>query len=102
MATTSTLPYGDLTGTGGGSGMARIPTVDEHDPGTSPEAREFLRSTEDVTGTVFNALRLLANHPKQARALMGFVRSVRKSSDLPRAITELVWITSAIVNGCHY
>jgi hypothetical protein len=82
--------------------MARIPTLREDDPATSPEAREFLLSTEDVTGKIFNAMRLLANHPRQGRTLMELARSVRQQNSLTPAQTEFAWMTSAVVNGCHY
>jgi hypothetical protein len=57
--------------------MARIPTLREDDPATPPEAQEFLKRVEGGLGEVFNAVRLLANHPQQANALIDFVRSVR-------------------------
>ena len=62
--------------------MVRIPTVREDDPGTPPEAREFLKRVEGGLGEVFNAARLLANHPQQANALIEFVRSVRHHNSL--------------------
>lgn len=44
--------------------MARIPTVREDDPAAPYEARESLKRVEDGHGEVFNAVRVLANHPK--------------------------------------
>ena len=83
--------------------MARIPTLSEHDPETPPEAREFLLDTRDnATGEIFNSIRLMANHPAQSRKLIELVRSLRKDGGLTRTQTELVWTTSALVNGCHY
>ncbi len=38
--------------------MARIPLVREDDPGTPPEARDFLKRMEGGFGKVFNAARL--------------------------------------------
>ena len=77
--------------------MARIPTVREDDPGTPPEAREFLKRVEGGLGEVFNAVRLLANHPQQANALIGFVRSVRHHNSL----TVLRKIIRAAAKNTH-
>ena len=83
--------------------MARIPTLSEDDPATPPEARDFLLNTRDnVTGEIFNSIRLMANHPTQARKLVELIRSLRKDGGLTRIQTEFVWTTSALVNGCHY
>jgi hypothetical protein len=83
--------------------MARIPTLSEVDPTTPPEARDFLVNTRDnVTGEIFNSLRLLANHPTLAGKLVELIRALRQEGGLTRTQTELVWTTSATVNGCHY
>lgn len=83
--------------------MARIPTLSEDDPATASDAREFLLNTrENVTGEIFNSIRLMANHPRQARKLIELIRSLRKDGGMTPIQTELVWTTSAAVNGCHY
>ena len=82
--------------------MARIPTVREDDPATSPEAREFLKRVEGGLGEVFNAVRLLANHPQQANALIDFVRSVRHRNSLTPTLTELAYLTASLANRCYY
>lgn len=83
--------------------MARIPTLRENDPATSPEAVDFLVKTRDnATGEIFNSIRLMANHPAQSGKLIELVRSLRRDGGLTRTQTELVWTTSALVNGCHY
>jgi hypothetical protein len=69
--------------------MTRIPQLREDDPLTPPEAREFLDKVERTMGEVFNALRLLANHPAQAKALIEFVKAVRYRNTLTPALTEL-------------
>jgi alkylhydroperoxidase family enzyme len=82
--------------------MARIPTMREDDPGTPPEAQEFLKRVECGLGEVFNAVRLLANHPQQANALIDFVRSVRYHNSLTPTLTELAYTTASVANSCHY
>ncbi len=83
--------------------MARIRTLSEGDPATPRDARDFLLNTRDnVTGEIFNSIRLMANHPARARKLVELIRSLRKESGLTRIQVELVWTTSAVVNGCHY
>jgi alkylhydroperoxidase family enzyme len=82
--------------------MARIPQLREDDPLTPPEAREFLHTVESAIGEVFNALRLLANHPQQARALIDFVKAIRYRNTLTPALTELAYTTASVANRCHY
>jgi len=82
--------------------MARILIVREDDPTTLPEAREFLKRVEGGLGEVFNAARLLANHPKQANALIDFVQSVRYRNNLTPTFTELAYTAASVTNRCHY
>jgi len=82
--------------------MARIPLVQEDDPTTPPEAREFLKRVEGAQGEVFNGVRLLANHPQQGNALIDFVRSVRHHNTLTPTLTEIAYTTASVVNRCHY
>jgi alkylhydroperoxidase family enzyme len=82
--------------------MARIPQLRADDPSTPAEAREFLRTAESSMGEVFNALRLLANHPQQAKALIDFVKAVRYRNTLTPALTELAYMTASVTNRCHY
>jgi alkylhydroperoxidase family enzyme len=82
--------------------MARIPIVREDDPATPPETREFLKRVKGGHGEVFNGVRLLANHPQQANALLDFVRSVRHHNSLTPTLTELAYTTASVANRCHY
>jgi alkylhydroperoxidase family enzyme len=82
--------------------MARIPQLREDDSSTPQEAREFLRTASSTTGEVFNTLRLLANHPQQAKALVDFVKAVRYRNTLTPTITELAYTTASVANRCHY
>jgi len=82
--------------------MVRIPQLREDDPSTPREAREFLHAAESSMGEVFNALRLLANHPQQARALIDFVKAIRYRNTLTPALTELAYTTASVANRCHY
>lgn len=82
--------------------MARIPTVSEDDPTTQPEQRAFLKRVQDGFGEVFDSVRLLANHPQQANALIDFVGSVRRRNTLTPVLTELAYTTASVVNGCYY
>jgi alkylhydroperoxidase family enzyme len=76
--------------------------VREDDPATPPEARAFLKRVEGGFGEVFNSVRLLAHHPRQASALVDFVRSVRHHNSLTPTLTELAYTTASVVNSCHY
>ncbi|HET7343743.1 MAG TPA: carboxymuconolactone decarboxylase family protein [Methylomirabilota bacterium] len=82
--------------------MARIPRLHEDDPATPAAAREFLQTAQRTMGKVFNTLRLLANHPQQAAALLEFVKAVRYRNTLTPALTELAYTTASIANRCHY
>ncbi len=75
--------------------MPRIPQLREDDPSTPPEAREFLHTVKSAMGEVFNSVRLLANHPQQATALVNFVKAVRYRNTLMPALTELEYTTVA-------
>jgi len=84
--------------------MARIPTLREDDPATPAEARQFLKRVEGGLAEVFNSVRvrLLANHPQQAKAFIDFVRSVRYHNSVTPTLTELADTTASVVNRCHY
>jgi len=53
-------------------------------------------------GEIFNAVRMLANYPQQARALVDFVKAVRYRNTLTPALTELAYTTASAANRCHY
>jgi alkylhydroperoxidase family enzyme len=82
--------------------MARIPQLREDDPSTPPEAREFLHTVKSAMGELFNSVRLLANHPQQATALVNFVRAVRYRNTLTPELSELAYMTASVTNRCHY
>jgi alkylhydroperoxidase family enzyme len=82
--------------------MPRIPQLREDDPLTPPEAREFLNTVKSTMGEVFNSVRLLANHPQQATALVDFVKAVRYRNTLTPTLTELAYMTASVTNRCHY
>lgn len=81
------------------------PTNSDHQRGRSRSANRSLCVPEaDGTqrGHVFNGLRLLANHPRQATLLMKFAQSVRYESTLDQTLAELAYLTASTVNCCHY
>ncbi len=82
--------------------MARVPIVREDDSATSGEAREFLKRVEGGFGEVFNSMRLFANHPRIANALVDFRQSIRHHGELTPVLAELAWTTASLVNACHY
>jgi alkylhydroperoxidase family enzyme len=57
---------------------------------------------EGGLGEVLNAVRLLANHPQPANALIDFVRSVRYHNNLTPTLTELAYTAASVANCCHY
>jgi hypothetical protein len=61
-----------------------------------------VNTRDNVTGEIFNSIRLMANHPTLSRRLVELVRAVRQEGGLTRTQAELAWTTSAAVNGCHY
>jgi alkylhydroperoxidase family enzyme len=82
--------------------MARIPQLRDDDPSISPEARQFLQMVKTTMGEVFNSVRLLANHPQQAAALVDFVKAVRYRNTLTPQLTELAYTAASVANRCHY
>jgi len=69
---------------------------------TRPRRGRSCRRWKTGSGEVFNSVRLLANHPRQATALLDFVRSVRHHNSLTPTLTELVYTTATVINQCHY
>lgn len=83
--------------------MARIPLLNESDPGLSGDSREFLAQSGRARGKMLNLYRALANRPEAGRALSELIRTVyRSSSSLPPKEAELAYLTSTVVNNCYY
>lgn len=83
--------------------MARIPILQEDDPGLSEDSRTFLEQSGKARGKMLNLYRALANRPEAGRALSELVRTVyRSGSTLPPKDAELAYLTATVVNNCYY
>ena len=83
--------------------MARIPILQEDDPGLSEDSGTFLEQSGKARGKMLNLYRALANRPEASRALSELVRTVyRSGSSLPPKDAELAYLTATVVNNCYY
>lgn len=83
--------------------MARIPLLQEDDPGISGEQRGFLQAAGKARGRLLNLYRALANRPDAGTAFSGLVRTAyRSGSTLPPKQAELAYLTATVVNNCYY
>ena len=83
--------------------MARIPILQEDDPGISEDGRAFLAQARRARGRTLNLYRALANRPEAGRAFSELVRTVyRSESTLPAKDAELAYLTATVVNNCYY
>jgi hypothetical protein len=80
--------------------MARIPLIDPDDPNIDPDVREALLRSARADGGVPNILRARANHPKALIA--GDAVAYTPGSLITPAQRELAYLTSSVVNSCHY
>ena len=83
--------------------MARIPILQESDPGLTEEQRAFLEDAGKARGRLLNVYRAMANRPPAGRAFSEMVRTVyRSNSTLTRRHGELAYLTATVVNDCFY
>lgn len=81
--------------------MARISLIDPHAASTDPRAAEVLRRQEDEIG-LWNVFKAIANHPDVLAATDDFAKVVYRENSLTPAENELAWLSTSIVNECHY
>lgn len=81
--------------------MARIPLVDPDDPATDPRAAEILRGQDDEIG-LWNVFKAMANNTQVLEATENFAKAVYRENSLTPIENELAWLSTSIVNECHY
>ncbi len=83
--------------------MARIPLIDPDDPDLDPEvARAFTERAADA-GYVRNVSRALAFHPAALNAVTALrAAGYGPDSSLSPVEAELAYLTTSVVNACHY
>jgi alkylhydroperoxidase family enzyme len=83
--------------------MARIPILQESDPGLIEDQRAFLADAGKARGRLLNIYRAMANRPPAGRAFAEMVRTVYRSrSTLTPKHGELAYLTATVVNNCFY
>jgi alkylhydroperoxidase family enzyme len=82
--------------------MARLPLVDPDDESTNESARRLLAGIRAGAGRDYNVFRAVANHPALLEALASFSASAYFLNSLPPTQRELAYLTSSVVNECHY
>ena len=83
--------------------MARIPILQEDDPGLPPAARSFLQEAAQARGRMLNIYRVMANRPEAGRTFLALMQTVyRGDTTLDPSNAELAYLTATVVNNCHY
>ena len=83
--------------------MARIPMLQESDPGLTEDQGAFLAEAGKARGRLLNIYRAMANRPPAGRAFSELVRTVyRSKSTLSPRHGELAYLTATVVNNCFY
>lgn len=83
--------------------MARIPILQESDPGLTGDQRAFLADAGKARGRLLNIYRAMANRPPAGRAFSEMVRTVyRSKSTLTSKHGEIAYLTATVVNNCFY
>ncbi len=88
--------------------MTRIPLVDPNDPEIDPDV--CLRFTEQVriaearglAPVIHNVTRAIAHHPVALQALFQLSQVGYSGGSLPPLERELAYLTTSVVNDCHY
>ena len=80
--------------------MARLPLVDPDDPDLDPAVRDHLMRTYGTGRGVPNVLRAMANHP--LALLTGAGVAYRRGSLITPEQRELAYLTTSVLNRCHY
>jgi alkylhydroperoxidase family enzyme len=79
--------------------MARIPYVDPEDPNLDPAIRAFMVRPGAASGDVVNVVRALANN---GRALRALGELSRVGDQITKSQRELAYLTTSLLNNCHY
>ena len=79
--------------------MARIPYVDPDDPNVDPAVRAFMVRPGAESTDVVNVVRALANN---GRALRALGELSRVGDQITKAQRELAYLTTSLLNNCHY
>ena len=83
--------------------MARIPILDENDPGLDPVVRNALLEAGQARGRLVNVYRALANRPEAMTLISKLLQTVyRNNSTLEPQHGELAYLTATSVNDCFY
>ena len=83
--------------------MARIPILQEDDPATPQDARDYLLEAKQSRGRLVNIYRAMANRPEAGRAFVRLAGTVyRGKTTLDPKQAELAYMTATVVNNCFY
>ena len=84
--------------------MTRIPLHNSSDPDIDPLAKEVLERITLVRGQSIepNVYKALANHPEALKAVATLGTTVYFQNSMTPAQRELAYLTTSVVNDCHY
>lgn len=80
--------------------MPRVREIE--DDGGDPILKEIFARERELFGAVFNTTKVYAHCPPILKAAKQLTASIEKSGRLPKALTPLVYLRVALINGCPF
>jgi alkylhydroperoxidase family enzyme len=80
--------------------MPRVREIEED--GGDPTLAEVFKKERDVFGDLLNTTKVLAHCPAILRAAKLLGAAIEHSGQLPKALTPLVYLRVASINGCPF
>jgi alkylhydroperoxidase family enzyme len=70
--------------------------------GGDPTLAEVFKKERDIFGDLLNTTKVLAHRPAILRAAKLLGAAIEHSGQLPKALTPLVYLRVASINGCPF
>jgi alkylhydroperoxidase family enzyme len=80
--------------------MPRVREIEED--GDDPILAEVFKKERDIFGGLLNTTKVLAHCPTILRAAKLLGAAIEQSGQLPKALTSLVYLRVASINGCPF
>ena len=80
--------------------MPRVREVEED--GGDPTLAELFKKEREIFGGLLNTTKVLAHCPEILRAAKLLGAAIEQSGHLPKALTPLVYLRVASINGCPF
>jgi alkylhydroperoxidase family enzyme len=80
--------------------MPRVREIEED--GGDPTLAEVFKKERDILGGLLNTTKVMAHCPAILRAVKFLGAAIEQSGQLPKALTSLVYLRVASINGCPF